>query len=77
MLPTGVSPISAAIVEVSGRIGSVNIDGRTAAPPAAMRTTIVSPRALITPSSVAAMIPGSALGNTTLKIVSSRVAPSA
>ena len=48
-----------------------------AEPPAAISTTIVSPMALITPSSEAVMRPGRAAGMTLLRTVSSLVAPRA
>lgn len=76
-LPTGASPISAAMVAVMGLTGWKNDLGIAAAPPAAIKTVIVSPMALPKPKITAVAIPGRALFTTTAHSVSHLVAPSA
>ena len=60
-----------------GRTESKRLSGIAAAPPATMRTTIVSPIARAIPRMTAVEMPESADGMVTLTIVSDFVAPSA
>jgi hypothetical protein len=65
------------MVAVMGRTGSKIEPGITAAPPATMSTTMVSPTALPMPRMMAVEMPEPAAGITTLVRVCHRLAPSA